>query len=282
MSGTCEITRLAILWRALSGCRGFNVLHPIGWDAFGLPAENAAILHKLPPEQWTLQNITTMKKQCLRMGWSYDWTREISTCSSPYYRWNQWFFLKMYDRGLAYRQKGGVNWCEKCQTVLANEQVIDGRCWRDESPVVQRKLEQWHLKTTSYADELLEDLEKLEGWPEKVKTMQRNWIGKSLGAKVRFPLAGGESKHVEIFTTRLDTIYGSTFVLLAPEHELVGDWLDDSNQGHQLSAFAREMSLQDPAVRTAEEAEKRGSSQDATPSIPSTVKKFPSGSPTSF
>ena len=238
--------------------QGFNVLHPIGWDAFGLPAENAAILHKLPPEQWTLQNIATMKKQCLRMGWSYDWTREISTCSSAYYRWNQWFFLKMYDRGLAYRQKGGVNWCEKCQTVLANEQVIDGRCWRDESPVVQRKLEQWYLKTTSYADELLEDLEKLEGWPEKVKTMQRNWIGKSLGAKVRFPLAGGESKHVEIFTTRLDTIYGSTFVLLAPEHELVGDWLDDSNQGHQLSAFAREMRLQDPAARTVEEAEKRG------------------------
>ena len=238
--------------------RGFNVLHPIGWDAFGLPAENAAILHKLPPEQWTLQNITTMKKQCLRMGWSYDWTREISTCSSPYYRWNQWFFLKMYDRGLAYRQKSGVNWCEKCQTVLANEQVIDGCCWRDESPVVQRKLEQWYLKTTSYADELLEDLKKLEGWPEKVKTMQRNWIGKSVGAKVRFPLAGEERKHVEIFTTRLDTIYGSTFVLLAPEHELVGDWLDDSNQGHQLSAFAREMRLQDPAARTAEETEKRG------------------------
>ena len=238
--------------------QGFNVLHPIGWDAFGLPAENAAIRNKFPPEQWTLQNIATMKKQCFRMGWSYDWTREISTCAPPYYRWNQWFFLKMYEKGLAYRQKGEVNWCEKCQTVLANEQVIDGRCWRDESLVVERELEQWYLRITSYVDELLEDLEELEGWPEKVKIMQRNWIGKSAGAKIRFPLASEQGKHVEIFTTRLDTIYGATFVLLAPEHELVGGWLNDSDHGQRLSAFVEEMRLQDPTARTKEEEEKRG------------------------
>ena len=238
--------------------QGFNVLHPIGWDAFGLPAENAAIRNKFPPEQWTLQNIATMKKQCLRMGWSYDWSREISTCAPAYYRWNQWFFLKMYNRGLAYRQKGGVNWCEKCQTVLANEQVIDGRCWRDENLVVGRELEQWYLRITSYVDELLEDLEKLEGWPEKVKIMQRNWIGKSVGAKIRFPLTGEEGKDVEIFTTRLDTIYGATSVLLAPEHELVGGWTNDSDQGQRLSAFVEEMRLQDPTVRTQEKGETRG------------------------
>ena len=149
--------------------QGFNVLHPIGWDAFGLPAENAAIRRRVPPQEWTLENIATMKGQCLRMGWSYDWTREIATCSPEYYRWNQWFFLQMYRRGLAYQKKGTVNWCQKCQTVLANEQVVDGRCWRDESVVIQKELEQWYWRITEYADQLLDDLDKLEDWPEKVK-----------------------------------------------------------------------------------------------------------------
>ena len=170
---------------------GYNVLHPMGWDSFGLPAENAAIKNNTPPRQWTLSNIANMKAQMKRLGFAYDWSREVTTCLPDYYRWNQWFFLKLYEKGLAYRKKSKVNWCPKCATVLANEQVVGGFCWRHEDTLVeQRELEQWFLRTTKYADELLSGLDKLEGWPEKVRTMQRNWIGRSEGALVDFDLGG--------------------------------------------------------------------------------------------
>ena len=238
--------------------QGFNVLHPIGWDAFGLPAENAAIQNDIPPERWTMDNIAVMKQQCLRMGWTYDWTREIATCRPEYYRWNQWFFLQMYRQDLAYRRKGTVNWCEQCQTVLANEQVVDGCCWRDGSLVIEKELEQWCFRITKYSQELLQDLAQLGDWPEKVKSMQRNWIGKSVGARVTFPLAEAQGDGIDIFTTRLDTIYGATFVLLAPEHEWVQGWMDDPQYGDELSRFVEESRGQGSAVRTAEETEKKG------------------------
>jgi leucyl-tRNA synthetase len=198
--------------------RGYNVLHPMGWDAFGLPAENAALKNGVPPREWTLKNIAAMKKQMRRMGFSYDWANEVTTCLPDYYRWNQWFFLKMFEKGLAFRKKSKVNWCPECQTVLANEQVIGGRCWRHEDTVVElRDLTQWFLRITKYADELLEGLDKLEGWPEKVRTMQRNWIGRSEGAEVDFTVDGSTEK-ITVFTTRIDTIFGATSVQLAPEH----------------------------------------------------------------
>ena len=198
--------------------RGYNVLHPMGWDAFGLPAENAALKNGVPPRDWTFANIAAMKKQFQRLGMGFDWTTEVTTCLPEYYRWNQWFFLKMFEKGLAYRKKSKVNWCPDCQTVLANEQVIGGRCWRHEDTVVElRDLTQWFLRITKYADELLDGLEKLEGWPEKVRTMQRNWIGRSEGAHVDFAVADGDAK-ITVFTTRVDTIFGATSVQLAPEH----------------------------------------------------------------
>ncbi|MGA3257977.1 MAG: leucine--tRNA ligase [Bryobacteraceae bacterium] len=211
--------------------RGFNVLHPMGWDAFGLPAENAAIANRQPPRQWTLQNIEAMKKTHRRFAFSYDWDREVSTCEPEYYRWNQWFFLKMLERGLAYRKKALVNWCPKCATVLANEQVVEGCCWRHEdTPVEQRALEQWFLKITAYADQLLADMRQLEdGWPERVLIMQRNWIGRSEGAEIDFTLAGTDQK-IRVFTTRVDTIYGATCVILAPEHPLNAQLLDPAGQ----------------------------------------------------
>ncbi len=201
--------------------RGYNVLHPMGWDAFGLPAENAAIKNNAPPRQWTLANIAAMKRQFDRLGMGFDWSREVTTCFPDYYRWNQWFFLRMYERGLAYRKKSKVNWCPECATVLANEQVIDGRCWRHEDTIVeQRDLEQWFLRITAYAQELLDDLAKLDGWPEKVRTMQRNWIGRSEGTEVDFSVEN-RSEKIRVFTTRVDTIFGATSVQLAPEHPLV-------------------------------------------------------------
>jgi leucyl-tRNA synthetase len=208
---------------------GYNVLHPMGWDSFGLPAENAAISNNTPPREWTLRNIANMKAQMKRLGFAYDWSREVTTCFPEYYRWNQWFFLKMYERGLAYRKKSLVNWCPKCCTVLANEQVVGGNCWRHEdTPVEQRELEQWFLRITEYADELLRDLETLEGWPEKVRTMQRNWIGRSQGALVDFELGGSvgpAGSKITVFTTRIDTIYGATSVQLAPQHPIVTDMI---------------------------------------------------------
>ncbi|PYU53395.1 MAG: leucine--tRNA ligase [Acidobacteria bacterium] len=212
--------------------RGFNVLHPMGWDAFGLPAENAAIKNNTHPREWTNKNIAEFQRVLRRFGFSYDWRREISTCEPEYYRWNQWFFLRMLERGLAYRKKSRVNWCPKCCTVLANEQVINGGyCWRHEDTLVEsREIEQWFLKTTAYAEQLLDDLKELEGgWPERVILMQRNWIGKSQGAKVKFAvadLAGAEP--IEVFTTRIDTIYGATAVILAPGHPLLPKLLKDS------------------------------------------------------
>ncbi len=200
--------------------RGFNVLHPIGWDSFGLPAENAAIKNGIPPRQWTNSNIEQMKAVCKRFGFSYDWRREISTCEPEYYRWNQWFFLKMHERGLAYRKLSKVNWCPQCQTVLANEQVVDGCCWRHEATAVEaREIEQWFLRTTHYSDELLADMAGLhQGWPERVLVMQENWIGKSRGARIRFTVSDLTTVPLEVFTTRIDTIYGVAAVLLSPHH----------------------------------------------------------------
>ncbi len=214
--------------------RGYNVLHPMGWDAFGLPAENAALKNNTPPREWTLANIAAMKRQFLRLGMGFDWATEVTTCLPDYYRWSQWFFLRMYEKGLAYRKKGKVNWCPECATVLANEQVIDGRCWRHEDTIVeQRDLVQWFFRITAYAQELLDGLDKLDGWPEKVRTMQRNWIGRSEGTEVDFFLAenidrgpgdreqGTEKQKIRVFTTRVDTIFGATSLQLAPEHPLV-------------------------------------------------------------
>jgi len=206
---------------------GYNVLHPMGWDSFGLPAENAAISNQTPPREWTSRNIANMKAQMKRLGFAYDWAREVTTCLPEYYKWNQWFFLKFYEGGLAYRKKSKVNWCPQCATVLANEQVVGGRCWRHEDTVVeQRELEQWFLRITQYAEELLRDLEKLHSWPEKVRTMQRNWIGRSEGTLIDFKLEGPPGtagSSISVFTTRVDTIYGATSVQLAPEHPLVSD-----------------------------------------------------------
>jgi len=226
--------------------RGFNVLHPMGWDAFGLPAENAAIANKRPPREWTLQNIAAMKKTHRRFGFSYDWDREVSTCEPEYYRWNQWFFLKMLERGLAYRKKALVNWCPKCATVLANEQVVEGCCWRHEdTPVEQRALEQWFLKITAYADELLADMSQLEGgWPDRVLTMQRNWIGRSEGAEIDFHLAE-TGEPIRVFTTRVDTIYGATCVILAPEHPL-NETLLNADQKAQAKAMVDARAGRDP------------------------------------
>jgi leucyl-tRNA synthetase len=204
--------------------RGFNVLHPMGWDAFGLPAENAAIANKRDPYEWTKFNIENMKRQHRRMGFSYDWSREVTTCDPEYYRWNQWFFLKMLEHGLAYRKKALVNWCNECGTVLANEQVVDGCCWRHEgTPVEQRAIEQWFLRITKYADELLNAIGELEdGWPERVLLMQSNWIGRSEGAEVDFQL-DGSGKPIRVFTTRIDTIFGAACLILAPEHPMVAE-----------------------------------------------------------
>ncbi len=201
--------------------RGYNVMHPMGWDAFGLPAENAALKNNTPPREWTLANIAAMKRQMQRLGLGYDWATEVATCLPDYYRWNQWFFIKMWEKGLVFRKKGKVNWCPECSTVLANEQVIDGRCWRHEDTIVeQRDLVQWFFRITAYAQELLDGLDKLEGWPEMVRTMQRNWIGRSEGTEVDFGVEN-RSEKIRVFTTRVDTIFGATSVQLAPEHPLV-------------------------------------------------------------
>ncbi|MGO9377637.1 MAG: leucine--tRNA ligase [Dissulfurispiraceae bacterium] len=209
--------------------RGVNVLHPMGWDAFGLPAENAAIKNKVHPAKWTYDNIEFMRKQLDRMGLSYDWDREVTTCSPEYYKWNQWLFLKLYEKGLAYKKASYVNWCPSCTTVLANEQVIDDKCWRCDSKVVQKELEQWFFRITAYAEELLQGCDELRGWPERVVTMQRNWIGKSEGARVDFPIEC-RSEKIKIFTTRPDTLFGATFVCLAPNHPLAKELVPDPDK----------------------------------------------------
>ena len=229
--------------------RGYNVLHPMGWDAFGLPAENAALKNNTPPREWTLKNIEQMKVQMRRIGLSYDWAgTEIATCLPEYYRWNQWFFLKMVEASLAYRRSSKVNWCPKCCTVLANEQVINGCCWRHEDTLVeQRELEQWFLRITKYADELLDGLDAMPGWPEKVRTMQRNWIGRSEGAQVDFRVSAmADTPAITVFTTRVDTIFGATSVQLAPEHPLVKEWVKSDAE---LAKSVTEMIAQQKMAR---------------------------------
>jgi leucyl-tRNA synthetase len=234
--------------------RGFNVLHPIGWDALGLPAENAAMKQGADPYEWTWQNIRAMRGQMKRLGITYDWSREVATCEPEYYRWNQWFFIQLYKNGLAYRKKGTVNWCPSCQTVLANEQVINGHCWRCDSVVSIEKLDQWYFKITDYAERLLEGLDRLTEWPEKVITMQRNWIGKSRGAYVDFPVENSDVK-IRVFTTRIDTIYGATFGVLAPEHPLLDSiWGTDEPELRRQSQALREEQI----LRGKEDLEKKG------------------------
>ncbi len=245
--------------------RGFNVLHPFGWDAFGLPAENAAIKSGVHPETSTLANIAHMKGQLQRLGISYAWSREIATCLPDYYRWNQWLFIKMLERDLAYRRRSSVNWCPSCTTVLANEQVVDGGCWRCGSPVESRNLEQWFLRITHYADDLLEAIDQLDQWPEKVLTMQRNWVGRSVGARIHFPIVGldgttgsAEADTIEVFTTRIDTICGATFVLLAPEHALVERFAGEMTDPAAFRACVAEFRALDRTARLTGEIEKEG------------------------
>jgi leucyl-tRNA synthetase len=237
--------------------QGFNVLHPMGWDAFGMPAENAAIANNSHPAKWTYQNIDAMRSQLKRLGFSYDWDREIATCSPEYYRWEQWLFLKMYEKGMAYRKESFVNWCEHCQTVLANEQVEAGLCWRCGQQVRQKKLWQWFFRITDYAQDLLSYCERLPGWPEKVITMQKNWIGKSSGAEIRFPIENSDEQ-IPVFTTRQDTVYGATFMCLAPEHPLVINLSKGTPQEKEVSEFIHRISLQDRSVKAVESYEKEG------------------------
>ncbi len=238
--------------------KGFNVLHPMGWDAFGLPAENAAVTHGVHPAKWTFSNIEDMKSQLKRMGYSLDWSREITTCVPEYYKWEQLFFLKMWEKGLAYKKKSPVNWCPSCHTVLANEQVEEGRCWRCKSEVEHRELEQWFFKITAYAEELLKDLEKLEGgWPERVITMQRNWIGKSVGAEITFEVKGKDLQ-IKVFTTRPDTLFGATFMSLAPEHPLVERLIEDSPHRDEVISFVQRIRRMDRKKRGAADMEKEG------------------------
>ncbi|MCK5005240.1 MAG: leucine--tRNA ligase [Candidatus Aminicenantes bacterium] len=235
--------------------KGLNVLHPMGWDSLGLPAENAAIKNKSHPEEWTLSNIAYMKEQLKRMGFGYDWERELATCMPDYYKWNQYIFIKMFEKGLAYKKKSEVNWCPDCLTVLANEQVIDGQCWRCDSNVDLKKLEQWFLKIRDYADELLSSHKELESWPSKVLSMQKNWIGKSRGASVRFKVDGTENE-IDIFTTRLDTIFGSTFFAMSVKHPLVKELIKDNPEKEKIESFIAEISKENRETR--EQTEKKG------------------------
>ena len=241
----------------LKRLQGFNVLHPFGWDAFGLPAENAAIKHGIHPEESTLGNIAHMKGQLQRLGISYAWERELATCMPDYYRWNQWLFIRMFERGLAYRRRSTVNWCPVDRTVLANEQVIEGACWRCGTLVEQQDLEQWFFRITAYADDLLDSTEALAQWPEKVLTMQRNWIGRSEGARVSYALADHPGS-VDVFTTRIDTIFGATFLMLGPEHPLAQQFADLSDDPTGFRAQLMRFRSQDRAARISGEVEKEG------------------------
>lgn len=237
--------------------KGFNILHPIGYDAFGLPAENAAIARGIHPQKWTFSNIDNMRKQLKRMGLSYDWNREITTASPDYYKWGQWLFVKFYERGLAYRKKAQVNWCPGCNTVLANEQVEAGRCWRCGTEAELRELEQWFFKITDYAERLLNDLDLLKGWPERVRIMQRNWIGRSEGAYVDFQIKGRDEK-ITVFTTRPDTLFGSTFFLLAPEHPMVDELVKGTEYEEGAREFRHKVAHETEIDRTSAEKEKNG------------------------
>jgi len=238
---------------------GYNVLHPMGWDSFGLPAENAAIKHGVPPYKWTIENIDYMRSQLKKMGLSYDWDREVATCLPDYYRWNQWIFVKMLEKGLAYKKLSPVNWCESCGTTLANEQVEDGRCWRCDTEVVDKELEQWFFRITDYADELLEWLDKMPGWPERVLTMQRNWIGRSEGCEIDFPLADVEGvDRLRVFTTRADTLYGATFMSIAPESPLLRKLIAGKPQEKEVLAFVEKVAKTSKIERTDESGVKEG------------------------
>lgn len=238
--------------------QGYNVLHPMGWDAFGLPAENAAIKHgALHPAQWTKENIDTMRAQLKQLGLSYDWNREVATCHPGYYKWTQWLFLQLYYHGLAYKKKSAVNWCPSCATVLANEQVKEGSCERCSSDVEKKELEQWFFKITDYADRLLADLDKLGGWPEKVKIMQDNWIGRSEGSEITFGIDGFDET-ITVFTTRPDTVYGVTYMVLAPEHPLVEKLIEDKPQADEIREFVAKVRNLSELARTSTEAEKVG------------------------
>lgn len=237
--------------------KGFNVLHPMGWDSFGMPAENAAIKHNIPPKKWTLENIANMTRQLKALGLSYDWDREVTTCKEDYYKWTQWFFELFYKRGLAVKKESAVNWCDTCNTVLANEQVIDGKCWRCDHEVVKRDLSQWFFKITDYADELLKDLDLLPGWPERVKTMQHNWIGRSEGLEFSFEIPALNDT-VAVYTTRPDTAYGVTFMALAAEHPLLKKICENNPKADEINAFCERVRNQSEIERTSSESEKEG------------------------
>jgi len=237
--------------------QGVNVLHPMGWDSFGMPAENAAIQSKTHPAEWTYSNIDMMKRQLKRLGFSYDWDREFATSDVDYYKWEQQLFLKMYDMGLAYRKKSYVNWCESCRTVLANEQVENGLCWRCKEEVVQKELNQWSFRITDYADELLASLDSLPGWPERVVAMQRNWIGKSFGTEIDFKVDGSDEA-IRVFTTRPDTLYGATFMSLAPENPFAIRLSKGTDQEQPVREFVDRVLKQDKTVRSSEDLEKEG------------------------
>ncbi|MCP3900654.1 MAG: leucine--tRNA ligase, partial [Desulfobacteraceae bacterium] len=246
--------------------KGFNVIHPMGWDAFGMPAENAAIDNNSHPATWTYENISAMRYQLKKMGFSYDWDREIATCRPEYYKWEQWLFLKMLEKGMAYRKESYVNWCEKCQTVLANEQVESDRCWRCDEVVQQKKLWQWFFKITDYAQDLLDHCDKLPGWPDKVTRMQHNWIGKSSGSEIKFKIDTSDQKKgqeidekdITVFTTRPDTLFGSTFMCLAPEHPLVEKLSYGTSKENEVKEFVKKISTQERSVEGIENYEKEG------------------------
>lgn len=237
--------------------KGFNVLHPMGWDSFGMPAENAAIKHNIPPKKWTFENIANMTRQLKALGLSYDWDREVTTCKEDYYKWTQWFFELFYKRGLAVKKESAVNWCDTCNTVLANEQVIDGKCWRCDHEVVKKDLSQWFFKITDYADELLKDLDLLPGWPERVKTMQHNWIGRSEGLEFSFEIPALNDT-VAVYTTRPDTAYGVTFMALAAEHPLIKKICENNPKADEINAFCERVRNQSEIERTSSESEKEG------------------------
>lgn len=237
--------------------KGYNVLHPMGWDSFGLPAENAAIKNDIHPAIWTDSNIAEMHRQLQGLGFSYDWDREVATCKEEYYKWMQWIFIQFYNKGLAYKKDNPVNWCPSCQTVLANEQVVDGCCERCHTPVTKKRLSQWYLKITDYADRLLKDLDKMPGWPEKVKLMQKNWIGRSTGAEVTFEIENF-SKKLQIYTTRPDTLFGVTYMVLAPEHPFVPELTNGTEYEAAVKAYQEECQHKSEIERTSLTKEKTG------------------------
>ncbi|MGM0417535.1 MAG: leucine--tRNA ligase [Thermodesulfobacteriota bacterium] len=254
--------------------KGFNVIHPMGWDAFGMPAENAAKDNNTHPAAWTYANIDNMRNQLKRLGFSYDWSREIATCTPDYYKWEQWLFIQMFKKGMVYRKKASVNWCDNCQTVLANEQVEEGLCWRCSLEVSQKNLNQWFFKITDYAQDLLDYCDKLDGWPEKVTTMQKNWIGRSEGAYIDFEIKGFD-KPLKVFTTRPDTLFGCTFMCLAPEHPMVKEFAQQSGKTAEIDAFIKKVNQQERTAKAVETAEKEGVFTGAYCINPASQEKIP-------